>query len=333
MAWASTSKCILLNKNKASLMVSRLKNTHGYILNVKSKNHGYPILFRDIQSLSSEHNIDESKCLSFTLPDLSQQEIRYVKGQVDVILNPACLQPVTNPSDLNITTNQESTSCPTYDLKDPECLKRIFPISSKNGSFHSLNVCVEVMRAGGYPSFAVPNSLGEIFKRNFCHPLLAERIVASLQTWGVTEEDLQKDPSLVIDSLSGIAKYGKTADLFHISTLEAKALYDGKNKPALRGNYIREKIRLFENSLKLLGFADFGANMNKDLARHFEKMINANILEVDKISTTVMVKELVDLTEFSSKDDKSFFKAKMTDNLLGLIGASDAQVFIKRTYG
>ena len=346
MSWALAVKHVSINRDKMQRLVSCLNKVHQPGQNVRQKIHMHTIFGRHIRSTSSntQHSSSNtSNDLYITLPDLSSQEVQYVRQQVDIILNPLCLQHTPVQTLQNVPKERKKGRPKKYsedvklqkeyvggpvDLCNPEHLKTIFPNYQNAGSFHNLNVCTDIVRRAGYPSFVIPNSKGQVFKRNFRYPLLTERIVASLQTWGVTNEDLIQDPSLVISSFSDLAKYGKTSKLFDIPLLEAKSLYaTGKNRPPLRGHLIREKIRLLEDSLKLLGFSSIAEHMTSHASKMFSRMRDVNISGVDNICASTLIQELIDMAECSSEDVAKYFKGKLEDNNLPrLLGATDAQV-------
>ena len=335
MFLAAALKHTSINKKGATRFVSHL-NVPCYDRNVGARKSIPQIILRNIQSTPGQEPLQKPQELEILLPDLTQQERKYIQRQVDVIHNPKCMEPFT--SQTVVEGSQPGDELPKIlpssyaDLNDHLLLKRIFPIHSKKGSFHSLNICTQIVRESGYPSFAIPNSKAAVFRRNFQYPLVAERVVASLQTWGVTDEDLQKDPSLSIDTFPGLAKCGKTSELFNIPFVEAKELYvEGKKKKPLRGHLIREKIRQLETSLKILGFSDIGGNVSEHAAHKFSRLPNANIYEVDDICASLVVEELIKLVRCSTDEDGISKGVQQIDRLKQIdkkrSGDSDAQVF------
>ena len=323
-------KHISINRRGSPRLVFNLNNCYRYGRTLRTGKAIPQIILRNIQSSPGQEPSEKSKKLEILLPDLTPQELKYVERQVDVIHNPKCIgrftsQCIEEDSQLgNEPHNIKSSS--NVDLSDPLLLQRIFPIYSKKKSFNNLNICTLAVRESGYPSFVIPNSKGAVFRRNLQYPLVTERVVASLQTWGVTDEDVHNDPLLAIDTLPGLVKYGKTSELFDLSFAEAKNLYhQGKQKKPLRGHLIREKIRQLEKSLKILGFSEIGDNITHHAADKFSKLQNANIHDVDEICAGLVAEELIKLARISN-DVNINYKGKLESDKLVLLGASDAQV-------
>ena len=327
---AIASKHISINRRGSPRLVSNLNNIYGYDRKFRTKTAIPQIILRTIQSSPGQEQSEKSKKLEILLPDLTPQELKYVERQVDVIHNPTCIGQFTSQSieekDSQLGNEPHIKSSTNVDLNDPLLLQRIFPIYSKKKSFNNLNICTLAVRESGYPSFVIPNSKAALFRRNLQYPLVTERIVASLQTWGVTDEDLHNDPSLTIDTLPVLVKYGKTSELFDISFAEAKTLYhQGKQKKPLRGHLIREKIRQLEKSLKSLGFSEIGDNITHHAADQFAKLQNANIHDVDEICVGLVAEELIKLARKSNEVNINY-KGELERDKLVLLGASDAQV-------
>ena len=282
---------------------------------------------RPMSSLSQPRDID------ITLPDLTQRELNYIRAQVEVILNPKITRLAKdqeNRKNTEIPANFRTENCDaistTNNQDDTLLINALFPARTKKGSFFGVNVCTQIVRSAGYPSFKINNSEGQKFKRNFYLPLPAERIVASLKSWGATDEDLSNDPSLVL-SIPDLVKYGQTADLFEIPLLEAKSLYDKSSKNrALRGNYIREKLRVLEDSLKLLGLSELIENITPHATKEFSTMKTANILEVDDICATLTIQKLKNLSDCNLDDVTKSTERTPKSSKPSLLGASDAQV-------
>ena len=282
---------------------------------------------RPMSSLSQPRDID------ITLPDLTQRELSYIKKQVEVILNPKITQLARDQENrknteipANFQTENFDATSTTNNQDDTSLINTLFPASTKKGSFFGVNVCTQIVRSAGYPSFKINNSEGQKFKRNFYLPLPAERIVASLKSWGATDEDLSNDPTLVL-SIPDLVKYGKTADLFEIPLLEAKSLYDKSSKNrALRGNYIREKLRVLEDSLEILGLSELIENITSHAKKEFSTMKTANILDVDDICAALTIQKLKNLSDCNLDDVTKSTERTPKSGKPSLLGASDAQV-------
>ena len=292
--------------------------------------------YKYVQTTTSNARPMSSLCqpsdIDITLPDLTQRELNYIRTQVDVILNPKIIQIAKDHENRKNTEisakfkaeNLDATS-PANNEDDTSLINTLYPASSKKGSFFGVNVCTQIVRSAGYPSFTINNSEGQKFRRNFYRPLPAERIVASLKSWGATDEDLSKDPSLVL-SIPDLVKYGKTADLFDIPLLEAKSLYNTRKNHALRGNYIREKLRILEDSLRILGLSEIIKNVTPHATTKFSTMKTANISEVDDICATLTIQELKNLSDCILDDVTKSTERTPKSSKPNLLGASDAQV-------
>ena len=327
MQYSSAVRYIFFSKKSALRLSSHYSNCGQYYCKLGNEKKHNLNLLEQIRSVSNEsHGNSEHQFikLDITLPDLSEKEAEYVRKQVDVTLNPNFLKSeLVNESEGS--TKEGSTL--DADINDPNFLKRIFPINSKKGAFHNVNICTKILRKEGFPSFAIPNPLAKEFRRKFNYPLVAERTAAALSTWGVTDDDLKQDPTLVIDPFSDIVKYGKASELFNLPILEAKALYNkGKKQQALRGLFIRNKTRMLENSLENLGFSDIANNLSKHAADKFAQLPHTNIDEVDAICAVLIIEELINQAGFTSEDIDTIFKRNTKNSLPTLIGASDAQV-------
>ena len=321
----STRSMSTYKKNAIRLSHSRYRRYAFMLENVKKNNF---ILLHHMRSVSTEAHPNsgtQSRAISITLPDLSPKETLYVQNQVNAILHPNFFQSLEDV--LEIKESQDNTnaknSSANPDLNNPDILKILFPPPA---SSKSVEICKHILKKE-YPSYYFPSSLSQQFRLKFKYPLVAERAVAALSSWGVTNDDIMKDPSLVTDSFAELVKYGKASELFEIPILEAKALYlKSKYQPSLRGLLIRKKITMLEESLNYLGFEEISDNLSKHAANKLSKLNHATIDDIDEMCDKLIIKELIDKAGFSDKDINTMFKQNVTDGLPILIGAADAQV-------
>ena len=324
----STRSMIAYKKNAIRLSHSRYEQYAFKLANLEKNNF---ILLQHMRSVSTEthrNSGSQSRTISITLPDLTPKESLYVQNQVNAILHPnffKSFEDVLEIKESRDNTNAKNSSV-NPDLNNPDTLKKLFPPNTKNASSESVEICKRILKKE-FPSFYYPESLSQQFRLKFRYPLVAERTVAALSSWGVTNDDIKKDPSLVTDSFPELVKYGKASELFEVPILEAKALYlKNKYQPSLRGLLIRKKIAMLEKSLNNLGFKEISDNLSKHAAIELSKLNHATIDDIDEMCDKLIIKELIDKAEFSDKDINTIFKQNVTDGLPILIGAADAQV-------
>ena len=314
------SRSMIANeKNAIRRSHSRYSQYHFKLANVKKDNLTVVKHIRFVSTETNQNSDSQSK-ISITIPDLSPKESLYVQSQVNAIIHPNFFQSFVDV--LEIKEFRDNTA----DLNNSDLLIKLFPPNTKNASSESVRICKRILEKD-FPSFVLPSDLYQPFRLKFKYPLVAERTAAALSSWGVTNDDIKKDPSLVTDSFPELVKYGKASELFQIPILEAKALYlKNKYQPSLRGLFIRKKITMLEESLNNLGFEEISDNLSKHAANKLSKLSHATIDDIDKMCDKMIIKELINKAEFSDNDITKMFKRNVTDGLPLLIGAADAQV-------
>ena len=93
----------------------------------------------------------------FSLPDMTEREMRFVDDQVEAVLRPSLF------GGRKVTDVNAENGKPAVDLSSPADFNALFP---RPAEFEAAKCCVEVVRNNGYPDFKLDLSSYGPYKAN-----------------------------------------------------------------------------------------------------------------------------------------------------------------------
>ena len=160
-------------------------------------------------------------------PDLSKSETDFVQSQVELVLNPKCLE--------------KSESEPL----------EIFPPKSRK----FLVQRIETVQKFGYKDFKIPKNKNERFTRNLISIPKLERTLSALKWARVEKSDLDSRPDLILMTPCEIANLYQIAQLNEDSSVLQLIKENYPERGGIvHGLFAKKYIQKTVLSLKILGF-------------------------------------------------------------------------------
>lgn len=213
-----------------------------------------------------------SSNLSISLPDLSDTEKAFIKEQSSICIRPSVLQP--DPQ--NDQENNDSLR---------RSYERIFPPTAEMR--HLYAGARVIQKNCSYNLYRVPRSQTDRFARHAKSTVALERTGKALRFCKVRNDELLKNPLLVLNTPSSILSDHLTSQMCDISLNEVKTY---RRKGHLRGRVIKAYVAKVISSLDTLGL-----HLEAELVRDLEWAGKENVTlhQMSLIISEILVRNVI----------------------------------------